>query len=226
MRLSRAKTLAAMMLLTGGLWPSPSAFSNDNDTITIDFDHFETTKVPGGFVPELSGQGTKIDWEIREEPSARSGTKVLAQTSSEDVNSRFPLLLYDKLLAKDVAVTVQFKSVSGQIDQVAGIVVRFQDANHFYVARANALKDEVTLFKVVDGTHHLLAGATIPVATGEWHMLKLAAQGTHFQVFFDSQPLLTAEDSTYEHTGKVGLATKSDGVTIFDNLEIIIYDVP
>jgi hypothetical protein len=226
MRLSHAKTLAVMMSLIGGLWSSPSAFSNDNDTITIDFDHFETTKVPGGFVPELSGQGTKIVWEIREEPSARSGTKVLAQTSSEDVNFRFPLLLYDKLLAKDVAVTVQFKPVSGQIDQASGIVVRFQDANHFYVARANALKDEVALFKVMDGTHYLLAKATIPVATGEWHMLKLAAQGTHFQVFFDSQPLLTAEDSTYEYRGKVGLATKSDGVTIFDNLEISTYDVP
>jgi hypothetical protein len=215
-----------MVPLIGGLWLPPSAFSNDKDTITIDFDHSETTKVPGGFVPELSGQGTKIDWEIREEPSARSGTKVLAQTSSENVNSRFPLLLYDKLLAKDVAVTVQFKPVSGQIDQAAGIVVRFQDANHFYVARASALKDEVTLFKVVDGTHLSLAGATMSVATDEWHMLKLVAQGTHFQVFFDSQPLFTAEDSTYGHAGKVGLATKSDGVTIFDDLEIVNHDLP
>jgi hypothetical protein len=174
----------------------------------------------------LSGEGAKIDWEIRAEPSARSGTKVLAQTSTELLPARFPLLIYDSLSVKDVSVTVQFKPVSGTINQAAGVIVRFQDPDHFYVARADALKNEVQLINVVNGLHNPLARADIPVATGEWHTMRLVAQGSHLQVFLDEVSLLTADDDTYEQAGKVGLATKSDGITIFDDLAIVTLDQP
>jgi hypothetical protein len=200
--------------------------SEPHPQITIDFDHYETGKIPDSFVPMLSGEGAKIDWEIRSEPSARSGMKVLAQTSAELLPSRFPLLIYDNLSAKDVSVTVQFKPVSGTIDQAAGVIVRFQDPDHFYIARADALKNEVQLINVVNGIHNSLARADIPVATGEWHTIRLVAQDSHLQVFFEGESLLTADDDTYEQAGKVGLATKSDGVTIFDDLEIVTLDQP
>jgi hypothetical protein len=203
---------------------APAETNEPDPQITIDFDHYETGKIPESFVPMLSGEGAKIDWEIREEPSARSGTKVLAQISTELLASRFPLLIYDSLSAKDVSITVQFKPVSGTMDQVAGVIVRFQDPDHFYVARANALKNEVQLVSVVNGIHHALARADSQVATGEWHTIQLVVQGSHFQVFFDGASLLTADDDTYEQAGKVGLATQSDGVTIFDDLTIVTGD--
>jgi hypothetical protein len=134
--------------------------------------------------------------------------------------THFPLLIYDSVSAKDVSVTVEFKPVSGTMDQAAGVIVRFQDPNHFYVARADALKNEVQLVSVTDGTHQLLARADSKVTTGEWHTMRLTAQGDHFQVFLDGASLLSAEDDTYQQAGKVGLETKSDGVTIFDDLTI------
>ena len=192
----------------------------EDKSLTIDFDHFPTGPVPDHFVPILSGSGESGRWEIRPEPTARSGQKVLAQTSSEEVNFRFPLLLYNKLIAKNVEVAVSFKPVSGRIDQAAGVVVRYQDEDRFYAVRANALEDEVRLYKVIDGVRHSIAGANAPVTTGEWHWMKLIVQETHFQVFFDDALLFEADDATYDHAGQVGLSTKSDGVTVFDDWQI------
>jgi hypothetical protein len=216
---------AAPVFPQGGEETLASEETNEPDPqITIDFDHYETGKLPESFIPMLSGDGAKIDWEIREEPTARSGTKVLAQTSTELLPSHFPLLIYDSLSAKDVSVTVQFKPVSGTMDQAAGVIVRFQDPNHFYIARADALKNEIQLVTVTNGAHHPLARADHTVLTGEWHTLRLVVQGNHFQVFFDGASLLTADDDMYEQAGKVGLATQSDGITIFDDLAIVTGD--
>jgi hypothetical protein len=186
----------------------------------IDFDSFELDKVPVGFVPILIGTGKEISWVVKTEPSALSGTKVLAQTSIDDLDFRFPIVLYDELIAKDVDVTVQFKTLSGKVSQAAGIIFRFQDEDHFYVVRANALENEVRLYKVVDGALQSLAGETVKVSSNEWHTLRVAIEDIHFQVFFDDQALFETNDPTVKGAGKIGLSTKSDSVTIFDNLHI------
>jgi len=192
---------------------------------TVDFDHFATGKIPEGFSPVLSGAGKEVTWEVRQEPGARSGTKVLAQTSIDEVNYRFPLLLYDELTAKNVEVAVQFKTISGKIDQAAGIVVRFQDEAHYYVVRVNTLEGDVRLFKMVDGERKPIAGKSVEVLPGEWYTLKLNVQDTHFEIFFNDQPLFEADDETYQKAGKIGLSTKSDAVAIFDDLQIASLDM-
>ncbi len=185
----------------------------------IDFDSFELEKVPAGFVPVLSGTGKEGSWTVKTEPSALSGTKVLAQTSIDELDLRFPILLYDELIAKDIDVTVQFKTVSGKVEQAAGIIVRFQDENHFYLVYASALEDDVRLYKIVDSVPQPIAGESARVSSSEWHTLRVAVQNTHFQVFFDNQSLFEADDATFE-AGKIGLSTKADSVTVFDNLHI------
>ena len=149
-------------------------------SVTFDFDHFSTGSVPDDFVPILSGVGQSVVWQIRAEPTARSGQKVLAQTSSEEVNPRFPLLIYKKLTEKNVEAGVSFKPISGNIDQAGGLIVRYQDQDHFYVVSANALEDQVRLYKVIDGVRHPIAGANTHIGTGEWHWMKLIAQENHF----------------------------------------------
>jgi hypothetical protein len=174
----------------------------------------------------MSGTGRAADWKIRPEPTAPSSPNVLAQISMEAESFRFPLLVYTKFSAKNVEIIVQFKPVSGKIDQAAGVVARYQDDAHFYVVRANALENDVRLYKVVDGVRQPIRGASAPVTTGKWHEIQLRVNGTHFHVCFDGMPLFEAEDDTYQQAGQVGLSTKSDGVTAFDDLLIIDTDKP
>ena len=179
---------------------------------------------PADFSIARTGGGGPVAWVIKDDPTAPSGGKVLAQTSADTTNDRFPLCIYEPLTAKDVEVAVQFKAVAGKVDQAAGLVARFQDKDNYYITRANALENNVRLYKVVKGTRKQFAGVNVPVSAGAWHTLKLAVQGARFQVFFNEQRVFEATDETFTDAGKVGLWTKADSVTYFDNLSIRSHD--
>jgi hypothetical protein len=203
---------------------SSSSHSHSTEPTTIDFEHFETGPVPKDFTPFLGGSGKESAWQIKSEPSALSGTKVLAQTSYDQIDNRFPMLVYNDVTAKNVRVAVQFKTLSGKIDQAAGIIVRFQDSEHFYVVRANALENTVQLYRVVEGVHHVVTSKNVHVEPGKWHSLNTMTDGAHVTVFFDGQQLLDVRDDTFSTAGKIGLLTKSDGVTLFDDLQVTVLD--
>jgi hypothetical protein len=203
---------------------SSSPQSLSAEPTTIDFEHFETGPVPKDFTPFLGGFGKDSAWQIKSEPSALSGTKVLAQTSYDQVNNRFPMLVYNDVTAKNVRVAVQFKTLSGKIDQAAGIIVRFQDSEHFYVVRANALEDTVQFYRVVEGVRHAVTSKNVHVESGKWHSLDVMIDDVHVTVFFDGQQLFDVRDETFSTAGKIGLSTKSDGVTLFDDLQVTVLD--
>jgi hypothetical protein len=120
----------------------------------------------------------------------------------------------------DVEVTVRFKAVSGRVDQAGGVAVRLEDRNNYYLARANALEDNVTFYRVVGGKRQEIAGAKVKVSSGEWHTLTLRAQGKEFTVLFDGKQALTARDERFSASGKVALWTKADSITRFETLDI------
>ncbi len=188
--------------------------------ITLTFDSFERGRVPASFSTALTGGGGPVSWVIQEDPTAPSGSNVLAQTSADQTDYRFPVCVYDKFTAKDVEVSVKFKAVSGTVDQAAGLVARFKDKDNYYVVRANALEDNVRLYKVVGGSRKPFAGTNVKVSLGAWHTLALAIKGRHFEIIFDGRLLFTADDRTFEEAGKVGLWTKADSVTYFDDLRV------
>ncbi len=201
--------------------PQPSGkIASEKD---IGFDPFEVGRTPPGFTTALTGGGGPVSWIVQEDATAPTGKKVLAQTSSDATDYRFPLCVYDGVSAKDVAVSVQFKSVAGKVDEAGGVVVRYQDKDNYYVARANATEDNVRLYKVQHGKRSKIAGIGTKVAPGVWHSLQLEAHGTHFIVAFDDK-WFEADDGTFQQAGKVGLWTKADSVTYFDNLKIGSYD--
>jgi hypothetical protein len=213
-------TLIVALLLTS----TALAETKSTSEPTLDFDKFETGKTPAGFSTALTGGGGPVSWVIQEDSTAPSGGKVLAQTSIDKTDYRFPLCIYDKFTAKDVEVSVKFKAVSGKVDQAAGLVARFQDKNNYYITRANALENNVRLYKVVGGSRKQFAGTKMKVSSGEWHTLKLEVKGKHFEVFFDDKLLFEADDDTFKEAGKVGLWTKADSVTYFADLKIESYD--
>lgn len=217
------KTTATIVLIV--LWTLlVFAQANLAAQTVLDFDTAEVGKLPVDFSTALTGGGGPVMWMVKEDSSAPSGGKVLAQTSTDTTDYRFPLCVYEKVTAKDVEVAVHFKAVSGKVDQAAGLMVRFRDKDNYYVARANALEDNVRLYKVVGGSRKQFAGKNLKVSAGEWHVLKLAVKGNHFQISFDDKLLFEADDDTFKDAGKIGLWTKADSITYFDNLKIESYD--
>jgi hypothetical protein len=202
--------VACLLLLASGC---------GSQAVTIDFESSEVGKPPAGFTTDLTGGGGPIAWVVREDPHAPSGKKVLVQESADDTSYRFPLCIYDGAVAKDVAVTVRFKSIAGKVDQAAGIVLRYNPEN-YYIARANSLEDNVNIFKTVKGKRTIVQEATVKYAAGEWHTLGFEARGNHLKVTFDGKVAIEADDATFGEAGKVGLWTKADSVSAFDDLRI------
>jgi hypothetical protein len=176
-------------------------------------------QLPVGFRTARTGQGAPATWSVMEDTSAPSG-KVLAQTSTDQTDYRFPLAIYDDITAKDVEASVRFKAVGGRIDRAGGIAVRLADPDNYYVLRANALEDNVNFYHVVRGSRRQISGANLKVSSGRWHTLALRAVGDQFTIGFNDRTLFSATDHTFANAGKVGLWTKADSVTWFDNLTI------
>src|SRR5262249_50907398 len=136
----------------------------------------------------------------------------------------YPLLLKDDTDIKDGFIQIKFKAVAGSEDRAGGVVWRARDANNYYVARANALEDNVVLYKTVAGKRSALDiigrkggyGVKVPVPAGQWHALRVEFAGSRFKVAFNGQPLFEVEDATFPDAGLVGLWTKADSVTAFD----------
>jgi hypothetical protein len=178
-----------------------------------------TGSPPSGFSFGLAGGGPLPHWVVLEDPSAPAGPRVLAETSRDRTNARFSVAVVEGFEARDVAVTTSFRAVDGRVDQAAGLVVRFRDARNYYVARANALEDNVRLYRVVDGRRIQFAGTDIRVPRDRWQSLGLAVRGDRFEVSFDGRALFGAADRTFPDAGRIGLWTKADSLTHFDALE-------
>jgi hypothetical protein len=196
---------------------------------TIDFDKATPGAAPPGWTVAMTHKGGAPKWEIIKDDSAPSKPNVLAQMSKDATGGRFPLAVYDKTSAKDGTLSVKFKAISGSTDQAAGLVWRYKDPENYYIVRANALEDNIVLYKVEKGERIALAPQGTPSKTygvkhrvpkQTWSTLSVAFQGNVFTVSFDGQKVFEVEDSTFTAAGKVGLWTKADSVTYFDDFQI------
>jgi hypothetical protein len=187
----------------------------------VDLSSMPSGAKPAGFTEALTGHGGPVRWLVLDDQSAPTGGKVLAETSNDTADYRFPLCIYDSLTVRDVSVSVRFKPVAGTVDQAGGIIVRAQDDQNYYVARANALEDNVRLYKVVAGQRRQIAGHNTKVAAGRWHTLALKVEGDLLEVVFDGIRVIQTHDATFAGPGKVGLWTKADSLTYFNELTIL-----
>jgi hypothetical protein len=200
--------------------------------VAIDFEKADIGKTPQGFTAALTGGGVDVSWVIVTDPSSPAGPKVLAQTSKDKTNKRYPVCVYDDFAARDVDVSVQFKAISGEVDQAAGIVWRYKDRDNYYVVRANALENNVVLYKAQAGVRTDLKlkgqdsgyGVKAEVFKDKWNTLKVSVVGNSFVVSLNEKTLFEVVDDTFTDAGKVGLWTKADSVTHFDDLRIHGFD--
>jgi hypothetical protein len=174
---------------------------------------------PADFEFARTGQGGPAQWAVTADRSAAVGLAI-EQTSTDTTDYRFPLAIYRPFSARNVEVTLRFKAVGGKVDQAGGIAIRLSDPDNYYVARANALEDNVRFYRMVKGRREQIDGTNTRVTANEWHQLGVRAEGQSFTVTFDGKPLFTATDRTFDEQGRVALWTKADSVTRFDGIEI------
>ena len=192
---------------------------NDMSNHAIGFESARIGVAPEGWTATLTGSGDP-KWTVESDETAPSKSKVLKQSG----RATYPLLLKDDTSIKDGFVEMKFKAIAGSQDRAAGIVWRAKDANNYYVTRANALEDNVVLYKTVNGVRSPLDivgrkggyGTDTPVPANTWHSLRIDFKGSRFGVSFNGKQLFEVEDSTFTDAGKVGLWTKADSVTLFD----------
>ena len=196
---------------------------------TINFDSAAPGSLPPGWSIAMTHQGGAPKWDVVKNDTAPSKPNVLAQTSDDATGGRFPLAIYDRVSLKDVEISVKFLPVSGRVDQAAGIVWRYRDQNSYYIVRANALENNVVLYKVENGRRSSLAPKGTPsntygvkheVPSGKWSTLAVRAQGSVFTVLFNGKELFQVEDNTFGEAGRTGLWTKADSVTQFDDFTV------
>jgi hypothetical protein len=189
----------------------------------IDIAAMQPGLAPEGFTQARTGSGAAARWQVVADPTA-APHKAIAQLSKDKTDYRFPLAVYQPFSALNVDVVVRFKPVAGTVDQAGGIAVRLTSPDDYYVVRANALEDNVNLYRVVKGRRSEIKGAGTKVAGNQWHTLGLRAEGGRFTVSFDGKTLFTADDYTLAGVGKVALWTKADSVTHFDTVSITPLD--
>jgi hypothetical protein len=188
---------------------------------TVSFENNSIGATPEGWTATLTGKGDP-KWTVESDQTAPSESKILKQSG----RATFPLLLKNESNIKDGFIEINFKAIDGSQDRAAGVVWRAKDANNYYVVRANALEDNFVLYKTVNGVRSALDivgrkggyGVSVAVPANIWHRLRIDFKGTRFKASFNGQELFEVDDSTFTDAGKVGLWTKADSVTLFDQI--------
>jgi len=176
------------------------------------FDGDKTGNIPTGFSNERG------EWKIVTDPTAPSKPNALAQLAKNS-GSTFNLTLAKGANYKDLDVSVKMKAIAGQEDQGGGLVWRAKDANNYYMVRHNPWEDNYRLYKVEQGKRSEIQSADIK-SNGGWHTLRVTMKGDHIQCFYNGQKYLDLQDSTFQETGKIGLWTKADAQSHFDDLKV------
>jgi hypothetical protein len=179
---------------------------------TVNFDTDQSGAAPKGWTLTKTGKG-EPKWTVEKDETAPSKPNVLKQSGE----ATYPVALRDDTNLKQGFVEVKFKAVSGKEDQAGGVIWRAKDADNYYVARANALEDNVTIYHTVKGKRTEKMRAKMKVAPNQWHTLRVDFSGNRFQVLFNGKTALEWSDDTFSGAGKVGLWTKADSVTLFDD---------
>ena len=180
------------------------------ESIIFDSDARGTT--PSGWTAGVTGRGTPR-WTVETDVTALSNASVLKQSGRGD----FPWCVKNDTNLADGYVEVKFKPIAGKEDQAGGIVWRWKDGDNYYVARANALENNVSLYYTQNGRRITIKYVDAPVAKNEWHALRASFTGMRIRVALDGKTYIELDDEHIKGQGRVGVWTKADSVTLFDD---------
>ena len=179
---------------------------------SVNFDAGTVGQAPAGWTATRTGSGD-AKWTIEKDDTAPSKPNVLKQSGV----ATYPVCFKNDTNLKDGFVEVKFKPISGKEDQAGGVVWRLKDANNYYVARANALEDNVTIYHTINGRRTEEKRTNMKVASNVWHTIRVDFADNHFTVTCDGKKAIEWDDDTFKEAGKVGVWTKADSLTLFDD---------
>jgi len=187
----------------------------------VNFDSYQLGQAPPGWTVAAAGKGSAPAWQVRKDQSAPTQPYVLAEVSTNFTASGSPLAILNDPTTRDADVSVRIKPISGREGVAGGVVWRYHDENNYYVARANAGENTVSVFKVENGRRiPLLAGVKHFIPANSWSILKVSVRGSHFQVFVDHRRVLDGQDKTFSAPGRVGLWALGDSVIYLDDFRV------
>jgi 3-keto-disaccharide hydrolase len=193
------------------LWGIMSAVSQSNGE-AINFDDAKVGEPPAGWTATQTGRG-EAKWSVEKDDTAPSQPNALKQSGE----ATYPVCIKEGTSVKDGFVEVKFKPVAGKEDQAGGVIWRCKDADNYYIARANALEDNVTIHHTIKGRRVAFKNVDTKVASDVWHTLRVDFKGNQFTVTFDDKPVIAVTDDSFTEAGRVGVWTKADSVTLFDD---------
>jgi hypothetical protein len=179
---------------------------------TENFDNTRSGALPEGWECGVTGTGSPR-WTVNADPTAPSAPNVLQQTAS----GTFPWCVKKIASLGDGIVEVKFKPISGRQDQAGGVVWRWKDGNNYYVARANALENNISLYYTANGKRNTIKYVDAPVPGNRWHTLRVEFAGAKIKVFLNGTAYIEQDDAHISGPGAVGVWTKADSVTSFDD---------
>jgi hypothetical protein len=208
----RGIIVAALVALVGA-----AVWAEESKQLVFKFSKDDAGKVPSGWKVAKTGKGEGSVWKVVADETAPSGSGyVLAQTA-ESPRPVFNICVADDAKYKDVELSVYFQAVAGKLDQGGGFVWRYRDNNNYYICRMNPLEDDYRVYKVVAGTRTQLGRKDgLKIKAGEWHKLKVKVKGNKMEGYLDGEKMWEITDETYKEAGKVGLWSKADAQTHFD----------
>lgn len=183
-----------------------------NPEKTWNFDSDKPGGLPEGFTSEFG------EWRVVADPTAPSKPNVLAQLAKNS-GSTFNVTLISGASYKDLDISVKIKAIAGKEDQGGGLIWRAKDAKNYYVARYNPLEDNYRVYKIEKGRRIQLQSADIKHSEG-WYTLRVTMEGNHIQCYYDGKRYLDVKDLTFREQGKIGLWTKADAQSHFDDLTV------
>jgi len=181
----------------------------------VNFDSDRTGQMSAGWTGGVTAQGT-ARWTVEVDPAAPRQRHVLKQSGK----AMFCWCVKDTPALADGAVEVKFKPVAGEQDQAGGLVWRWKDGNNYYVARANALEGNVSLYHTTNGGRRTIVYEDAPVARDVWQTLRVEFNADAIRVLLDGKLYIDTLDSHISGAGRVGVWTKADSVTLFDDFII------
>ena len=206
-----ARFLVPCTLLVVAACSTPEEAAATTEAAAWQFDD-GVGSVPAGLTAAVG------EWKIVEDSTAPSGGRALAQVATSPPRD-FNVVLFDDVSCQKVDLSVSFRSMAGEVDQGGGLVWRAQDANNYYIARYNPLEDNYRVYKVVEGERQQLQNFDIDRSPG-WHTLRITMTGDLIRCAYDGEQYLEVRDTTFAEAGKIGLWTKADARTHFDDLKV------
>ncbi len=219
-------TILVMAALTC-VWPQSALAEECEQKQEVEkewsFEKSEVGSVPNGWkVAETKGKGKPATWEVV--PGGTESKKAVAITETNNTGGTYNLLIANETHDKDLEISVKVKAITGKEDQGGGPIWRAKDADNYYIARWNPLENNFRVYFVKDGKRIQLASADIETDPGTWHEIEIEHVGNRIVAEFDDKKVIEIEDSTFAEGGRVGLWTKADAATAFDDFKVEIED--